>query len=244
MNASYTYAKALDELSDVFRSRTAAISATDVQNIRNDYGPSDFDLRHRVVVAFNYDLPFFHGNRLLGGWTVNGIVSWNTGAPIGLLDGSSDSNKDGTRIDRPNYIGSGSVTSHILKKEVNGTYQYFDPTVFVSAASCLTDPRINVNTHGGFWCDPNLGRGAIPGPHFSNTDFGVSKAFKINERMGFRFDANFFNLFNHPNFSNPDSAGGGNNFANAAFGQSTSTTGNEGPGSGHRVTQLAIRFDF
>ncbi len=242
MNANYTYAKSLDQLSDVFRSRNAAVSATDVQNVNNDYGPSDFDVRHRVVVSFNYDLPVFRGNRFLGGWTMNGIVSWNTGAPIGLYDGSSDSNKDGTRIDRPNYIGTGPVTSHITNKIVNGTYQVFDPTVFVSAASCL-DPTlgINVNTHGGFWCDPNLGRGAIPGPHFANFDFGVSKAFKINERMAFRFDANFFDILNHPNFLNPDSAGGGANFASAAFGTSTATTGDTG---GHRITQLALRFDF
>jgi hypothetical protein len=161
-----------------------------------------------------------------------------------LFDGGSDSNKDGTRIDRPNYIGSGSITSHIINKEVGGTYQYFDPTVFESAASCLTDPNIHVDTHGGLWCNANLGRGAVPGPHFANVDFGISKTFKINERMGFRFDANFFDLFNHPNFGNPNSTGSGANFASPVFGQSTNTTGNEGAGSGHRVTQLAIRFDF
>jgi hypothetical protein len=90
------------------------------------------------------------------------------------------------------------------------------------------------------WCDPNLGRGALPGPHFANVDFGVSKSFKINERAAFRFDANFFDLLNHPNFLNPDTAGG-SNFASPLFGQSTSTTGDTG---GHRITQLAIRFDF
>jgi hypothetical protein len=246
MNANYTYAKSLDELSDVFRSRTLAVSATDVQNLRNDYGPSDFDIRHRIVVSFNYNLPVFHGNRFLGGWAMNGIVSWNTGAPIGLYDGSSDSNKDGTRIDRPNFVGPGTVLGAIQQKilpPTNGSSagrQYFDPTQFVSAASCLTNPAINVNTHGGLWCDPNLGRGAIPGPHFANVDFGVSKSFKINERAAFRFDANFFDLLNHPNFLNPDTAGGAN-FASPLFGQSTSTTGDTG---GHRITQLAIRFDF
>ncbi len=245
MNANYTYAKSLDELSDVFRGRNAAVSATDVQNIRNDYGPSDFDIRHRVVVSFNYDLPIFHGNRFLGGWTTNGIVSWNTGAPIGLYDGSSDSNKDGTRIDRPNFIGTGSIVDTIHPMNVltaNGVgKQWFDPTQFVKASACLTNPAINVNTHGGLWCDPNVGRGSLPGPHFANIDFGLSKNFKINERAAFRFDANFFNLLNHPNFLNPDSGGGGANFGSPAFGQSTQTTGDTG---GHRITQLAIRFDF
>jgi hypothetical protein len=252
LNANYTYAKSLDEISDVFRTRNGGnISATDVQNVRNDYGPSDFDIRHRVVVSFNYDLPIFHGNRLLGGWTVNSIISWNTGAPIGLWDQSSDANKDGSRNERPNYVGSGSVLNSIVGKEeiINGksAYVYLDNTGdknFVRASKCLTDSRINVNTHGGLWCDTNLSRNAIPGPKFANVDFGVSKNFKINERMGFRFDANFFDLLNHPNFLNPGAvATGGNNFINDGntFGQSLNTAGDTG---GHRVTQLAIRFDF
>jgi hypothetical protein len=77
---------------------------------------------------------------------------------------------------------------------------------------------------------------------FTNIDFGVSKSIKITERVGFRFDANFFDLLNHPNFENPGAGGGGgNSFGSSQFGQSTETYGNEG---GHRVTQLAIRFDF
>jgi len=235
MNANYTYAKSLDELSDVFRQRNAGTSATDVQNLRVDYGPSDFDIRHRVVVSFDYDLPIFRGNKLLGGWTVNSIISWNTGAPIGFLDGSSDANKDGTRTDRPEFIGSGSVLNSIVGKEINGTYKYLDPAQFDQSTKCLENPAID--NHGGFWCNSNLGRGAIPGPMFTNVDFGVSKTFKINERAGFRFDANFFDVLNHPNFKNPD----GNFVDNGGtFGQSLATI----PGAGHRVTQLAIRFDF
>jgi hypothetical protein len=260
LNANYTYAKSLDELSDVFRARNNAVSATDVQNLRNDYGPSDFDLRHRIVVSSSYDLPFFHGNRWIGGWTVNTIVSWNTGAPIGVFDGTSDSNRDGTRIDRPNFVGSGSVKSTIIGKEMldssgKPVYQYLSqgtvaaPT-FVSASSCLNPAfNINVDTHGGHWCDPNLSRGSIPGPMFANVDFGISKTFKINERMAFRFDGNFFDLLNHPNFQNPSALGGGANcgadpvthLCSGNFGQSSKTYGDQG---GHRVTQLAIRFDF
>jgi hypothetical protein len=135
------------------------------------------------------------------------------------------------------------------EENVNGkpAYVYLDNTGnknFVRASKCLTDSRINVNTHGGLWCDPNLSRNAIPGPMFTNVDFGISKSFKINEQMGFRFDANFFDLLNHPNFLNPGAiATGGNNFINNGntFGQSLNTAGDTG---GHRITQLAIRFDF
>jgi hypothetical protein len=181
----------------------------------------------------------FHGNRWLGGWTVNSIISWNTGAPIGFVDSAHDANEDGSRTDRPEFIGSGSVLKSIVGKEVDGAYQYLDPTQYGPSNACLLNPAIN--THGGLWCDPNLGRGAVPGPMFTNIDFGVSKNFKINERMGFRFDANFFDLLNHPNFENPSTAGGGANVAAGNFGQSTATYGDTG---GHRVSQLALRFDF
>ena len=84
LTGSYTYSKALDEVSDAFRTTNGGATygneaATDQQNVRNDYGPSDFDIRHRVVVSFDYNLPFFHGNRWIGGWTANSIVSWKHG---------------------------------------------------------------------------------------------------------------------------------------------------------------------
>jgi hypothetical protein len=228
-NANYTYSKALDELSDVFRSKTTQISATDVQNIRYDYGPADFDVRHRIVVSYNYDVPFMQQNRWLGGWSLNGIVSWNTGAPIGLLNSGADPNRDGTRTDRPQFIGSGDVLGAIVGKEqvVNGSnaYVYLDPLQFDQ-----------VPVPAGSWANSNMSRNSIPGPMFTNVDFGVSKAFKIKESMKLRFDANFFDLFNHPNFQNPQG-----NFADGAFGQSQLTYGDTG---GHRVTQLALRFEF
>jgi hypothetical protein len=135
-------------------------------------------------------------------------------------------------------------------RETGGVYQYIDPTKFTpvstthdayaTVAGGGTAPLYvcpsTANNLGGLWCNSNLGRGAIPGPKFTDVDFGVSKNFKITERMKVRFDANFFNLFNHPNFQNPQS-----NISDPAFGQSQLTYGDTG---GHRVTQLALRFDF
>jgi len=256
-NANYTYAKALDELSDAFRARNAAISATDVQNIKADYGPADFDIRHRFVISLNYDVPLFKGNRWIGGWTLNTITSWNTGAPVALLDSPSagqDGNFDGVLTDRPAYVGPGGPKNAIEGKVVNGAYQYLNPADFGRVISThqaflgvgpiaglgpnLVCPSTAVNA-GGLFCNGNLGRGAIPGPMYTNVDFGVSKNFKITERMKMRFDANFFDLLNHPNFENPTA--GSNNIFSGNFGQAVSTYADQG---GHRVTQLALRFDF
>jgi len=243
-NANYTYSKALDELSDVFRSKTAQISATDVQNLRYDYGPADFDVRHRFVIGLNYDVPFLASNRWLGGWSLNTIVSWNTGSPIGLTDSADDANKDGVRTYRPEFVGPSTVLGSIVGKEqvVSGTnaYVYLDPTQFAPIDGATFACPANVN--GGFWCNANTGRNSIPGPMFTNVDFGVAKAFRITERTKLSFQANFFDLFNHPNFVNPGAFNtGSNNIQSPQFGQSLQTYGNTG---GHRVTQLALRFDF
>ena len=259
LNANYSYSKALDQLSDVFRAKTAQISATDVQNVHLDYGPSDFDVRHRVVASYNYDVPLMKTSRWLGGWQLNGIVSWNTGSPIGLLDapasGHDDGNRDGVRTDRPAFIGSGSLLGSIVGKEevpAGGNkiaYVYLDPNQYARVINAFDSPptgqnfvRCPMSMNGGFWCNLGIGRGSVPGPMFMNVDFGVSKNFKITESTKLRFDANFFDLFNHPNFTNPGAGGdGSNNFFDPNFGRSLSTYGDTG---GHRVTQLALRFEF
>jgi hypothetical protein len=74
------------------------------------------------------------------------------------------------------------------------------------------------------------------GPGFANVDFSATKKFKITESMGLTFQANFFDLLNHPNFLPPTA-----NKSSGTFGQFTGTLGDDG---GHRVTQLAVRFDF
>jgi hypothetical protein len=137
----------------------------------------------------------------------------------------------------------GSPSSTILGSSPG--HQYFDPNKWI-----LYDPQGLVDSHGnpigscpltvngGFWCNAPIGRNSLIGPAFANVDFDVSKRFKINERAGVTFQANFFDLFNHPNFFNPDV-----NFQDkgGTFGQSLSTAGDRG---GHRITQLALRFDF
>jgi hypothetical protein len=85
----------------------------------------------------------------------------------------------------------------------------------------------------------------VVGPSSKLVDFNVTKTFKINERAGVTFQANFFNLFNHPNFLNPTAgAGGSSNLQSTDFGKSRTTWSTAGGDGGHRSTQLALRFDF
>jgi Carboxypeptidase regulatory-like domain len=233
-NANYTFAKALDEVSDAFRTKitTTFTGPTDPMNLRNDYGPADFDARHRFVLSPTYDLPFMHGNRWLGGWSVNTILSYQTGTPI-YLTGLTDSNESGVPNQRPAFVGA-SVSSAI-NTDVSPAHGYLNKADFaeVNQAAGIGCPA-TVNM--GLWCNSTLRRGTFHGPHFANVDFGVDKGFKLTEGAKLTFQGNFFDLFNHPNFNSPDG-----NLPDSTFGQSTSTFTSQG---GHRVVQLALRFDF
>jgi hypothetical protein len=226
-NANYTYSKALDTLSDVFNNRTTAGRPTDGQNVRYDYGPADFNVKQRFVTTLSYELPFLKQNRWLGGWGVNTIISRQTGHPFSVYSASSayDANKDGLKTDRlvPTIAPQSTV------KNGNPALGYFVTTDW-QRYTCPT------SVNDGLWCDPPIGRNSITGPGFMNMDFSATKRFKINERAGVTFQANFFDVFNHPNFQVPTA-----NSSSGTFGRSTLTLGDSG---GHRITQLAARIDF
>ena len=247
-NANYTYSKAMDDVSDAFTTKgDSGGYPTDSQNPSLSYGPADFDVRHRVVTSFVYDLPFEKSSRWLGGWNVSGIVTWQTGADFSVINSGVDSNADGQFNDRAVYTGPGSITSSINHSQEpwRGYLTANNPTTTLNPSFGF----LNTNTGGTIACPPNVNMGlwceagemqrnSLVGPGFFNSDFGVKKSFKITERAGLRFEANFFNLFNHPNFQTPVV-----NQAATNFGQSTSTYSNQQSG-GPRITQLALRFDF
>jgi len=233
-NANYTYSKAMDQLSDVFTLKSGLAYPTDNMNIWNDYGPADFNLQHRFVGSFSYDLPFWKGNKFLGGWSTSGIVTLQSGLPFSLNDTNFDANKDGIYGDRISYIGGGSI-GNIINHSVSPADGYFR-TKGSSGGDLFADTTSNLcpatALNQGLWCNGGTSRNLLTGPGLVNVDFGVSKQFRIGERAGFTFMANFFNLFNHPNFGTPVS-----NLSDPSFGSSIST-------ASARVTQLALRFDF
>jgi len=239
-DANYTYSKALDQISDTFTPRGAVgvVQPTDSLNPQLDYGPADFNIKHRFVVSYSYDVPFLKANRWLGGWSVSGIVTAQSGVPFAPFNGSSsgagDVNHDGVFNDRLAYVGGGAITHSLLSSSpADG---YFNGGAFAQ----VTCPA---SVNQGLWCEgPSVGqinRGSLTGPGYVDVDMSLAKRFKIAESAGLTFQAGFFNLFNHPNFALPDA-----NFANltTTFGKSTSTAL---PGQGGaRVGQLSLRFDF
>jgi hypothetical protein len=248
-NANYTFSKALDDVSDAFTTKNAGAAAypTDSFDPKLDYGPSDFNVKHRVVASFVYDLPFAKGNRWLGGFQVTGIVSWQTGADFSIINNTVDSNGDNQFNDRAVYTGPGNITSAIDHHVSPATgYLYDNPAYWgsLNGPTTANETGIPCTANFGLWCNNGeMQRNSLVGPAFFNTDMGFAKSFKINERMAFKFEGNFFNIFNHPDFLSPDIASGGANLNSGAFGKSLATFTNQQSG-GPRITQLALRFDF
>ena len=237
-NANYTYSKAMDTLSDAFDGKgTAAGFPSDNLDPHLDYGPADYNVKNRGVVSFVYDLPFAKANRWIGGWNVSGILSVQDGANFSIFNSSVDTNKDGDFNDRAVYIGSGAVTNSISHSK-SPALGYYNPADFASLGTPALPCPLSVNM--GLWCNGpgEMQRNSLVGPGFFNTDIGFGKLFKINERAALKFEANFFNILNHPNFLPPD-----NNLNDTTAGLSLSTFSNQQTG-GPRITQLALRFDF
>jgi hypothetical protein len=241
LNANYTFSKAIDAISDAFNARLG-LNPTDNFNIALDRGRADFDIRHKFVTDFNYEIPFHKDNRWIGGWELTGIVTVQTGAPFSVFHGGQDPNADGILSDRAVFLGSGSYSSTI-NHDVSPADGYFDSSQFVGlitratqigpAAACGANNGV-IRSNTQWWCDGTTGRNIMSGPGFVNFDFGAHKRFKITEGTALQFQANAFNVFNHPNFGLPS----GNLNSSATVGKSTFTI------NGARVMQLALRFDF
>lgn len=181
-STTYTYSKALDYSSLDFPNRLPQ----DSNDLRNEYGPSDFDARNRFVFSGFYSLPF-RGNRAISGWQLAVITQAQSGNPLTVYMSGVTGLFSGATV-RPN------VTGHI---EVTG-----NPADWIANSSVFTNP-CSLAT-GTLVCSAgNEGRNSIIGPDFVDTDFSLIKDTKITERVSVQFRAEAFDIFNHPTFGDP-----------------------------------------
>jgi hypothetical protein len=184
--ASYTYSHALDENTS---SPGAVVNPYD---IHADYGNSDLDVPNRFVASANYELPFKTSGRLnsaVGGWQVNAILQYFDGIPFSVT--SANGVGDGL-TPRAEFIGGSGNGS--LSTGQRNIKEWFNTSDFVSIP--LTGSLAN-----GQW--GNSGRNILQGPGTKNVDFSVFKNFQVAESKALQFRAEFFNLFNTPQFNNP-----------------------------------------
>lgn len=226
--ATYNYSKSLDDASDGIDFTPGAAFPQDSTDIPAERGPSTFDTRHRFTGAANYDVPYWHVlPRALGtGWALNWIASFQSGRPIPITT-VNDTTGRFYFNQRPNVVPG-----------VNPILPNWNPFTGYLNANAFAQPA-----QGTFG---DLGRDSIYGPGYSNLDFSVTKNTKIYERLNLQLRAEFFNIFNHPNFALP--AGGVNPGVGPAglISQTPDVAqGNPGlGGGGPRVVQLAAKFTF
>ncbi|MFN7943878.1 MAG: carboxypeptidase regulatory-like domain-containing protein [Blastocatellia bacterium] len=245
--AAYTYAHAIDNESSTFgdssllsRVGQGLLGFQDAFNPSGDKGNADFDVRHRFVASFNWDIPFARGlgNRslkwLLDGWATNGVVSFRTGLPFTVFDTGQPDN-DGSQAIRPRVVGPLGQTLD-SPRPVNGTGGTFD---FLDLTGLAHTPSVN-----GPFTD-TLGRNTFRAPGLQTWNLSFFRNFKITETAKLQFRAEFFNLFNHPNLF---VAGGTNNIAGNTSNTVQVTRGglsdNINNVEQHRNTQLALKLTF
>ena len=238
--ASYIWSHAIDTASDGIDFVPGAAFPQDPSNLKAERGNSLFDTRQRFTAALNYELPHWQSaGRFGAGWQLNTIISVQTGRPIPIAN-SFDNSGHFYFNQRPNVVPG---VSPILPHWTPAT-GYLNPLAFSQPAD---------GTFG------NLGRDAIFGPGYTNIDFSITKNTRITESLNLQFRAEFFNLFNHPNFALPNHnlTPGFDQFGNlqcdpaagCAQGLITQTPDvaqtNPGlGGGGPRVVQLALKFMF
>jgi len=167
-----------------------------------DRGNSSFDIRKRFTWNFAYAFPTFIGDhkKLTGGWSINGILNLQDGQPWQLnYEFQGDYSGAGEGFDRPDLTGKPHYSSN--------PFQYLDLSTF--AAPCTWNPLQNPgatdesNCVAGTRHFGTLRRNSLIGPSFKELNFSISKNTLLTERVALQIGADFFNLFNHPNFANP-----------------------------------------
>ena len=215
--ARYTYAVARDNVSSTFSESLANfnLGLLDPFNPRLDRGYSDFDVRHRFVASFNWDLPFEKGasgwrHHALGGWTLTGNFIARTGLPFTVYDCTFAI----TVCLRAEINGPISFTAPSTLTPVAGSPNTF---TYINASGLTTGVFQNPNGFGyeeGPYPTDMGRRNIFRGPGFWNFDFGLYKNFRVTERYTFQLRSEFYNVFNHANlYVNPSSLdveGGGN----------------------------------
>ncbi|MGA9642892.1 MAG: TonB-dependent receptor [Terriglobales bacterium] len=224
--ASYTWSHSIDNASgdnQVGAESELAPLPGNQQDLRTQFGSSDFDRKHRFVFSGVYDVPNLYkgsagfAKSLANDWETNGIVSLQTGLPFTVVcgNGSDLNNRADLVAGVPVVNSSGSTVSRLN--------DYFNAAAFGACS--------DLNNVLPFGTSP---RNFLRGPGQKNVDFSVVKFFPVSERSKVEFRAEFFNIFNLVNFAQPNS----NAFVPETLGKITATS------AGPRIIQFALKYSF
>ncbi len=251
---NYTWAHSIDTASDGLEFVPNASMPDNSWNPHAERASSNFDVRQHVQWYWNYSLPKFHrAQQILNGWALDGMFNFATGQPYTvsyLFEGNY--NGSGEYYGRPDIVGNphtGASGTNLLNLAA-----FAAPCTWNSATSACVDGT----QHPG-----SEGRNAFNAPNYTNFDFSLTKTSHLTSKLAMELRADFFNIFNHPNFSNPLLPGfgidvmgspivSGDRLVAGTSSQYLQTTATPDVGSGNpylggggpRSMQLATHFTF
>lgn len=239
---NYRFSKSLDTTS--FESPTATTNQSYPVDQREEYGPSDFDVRHNITASALWDIPIFRNRsswqgKLLGGWQINSIVTYHTGFPwtpriFGCLQGNTSQNRSFCDPRPTSYTGA--------QPDANTNDNFLRPGgIFGVPGTSIFGTEFNTNDP--FANPPAIGRNTFRGPKYFNVDMSFVKSFGLPEfgwlnesaRLDVRF--NFFNIFNTLNLTPFNALSDPTRVQLNTFGVATSALAG-------RVGEFQVRFSF
>ena len=246
---NYTWAHSIDNASDGMDFVPNAAQPDNSYNPAGERASSNFDVRQRVQWYWTYNLPEYHALKALtGGWALDGVLNFATGQPY-TVSFFGNYNGSGEYFGRPDIIGN--PYAGVSGNELLNLSAFAAPCQLDSTGACIPGTQ-----HFG-----NEGRNQFNAPDYTNFDFSVSKTSHLSEKLTMELRADFFNVLNHPNMTNPLLPGfgvfinlqqptptsrlaTGNGFLSPT---ATPDVGSGNPylgGGGPRTIQLAARFSF
>jgi hypothetical protein len=223
--AAYTASKQLTDTGSRTTTNFANPGIQDSNHLSAEKSLGNVDVPQRFVVSYNWELPFGPGRalfntpgvvgKIVGGWQLNGITTAQGGVPLGLTTSINQTNSFGGGS-RPNNNGTSPALSGGVESRLNryfNTSVFSQPPAFTFGTTARTIPDVRA-------------------PGLVNFDFSVIKNTRFHERINLQFRAEFFNVFNHPNFGPPGTTFGTSSFA-------VISSANDG-----RTTQLGLKLLF
>ena len=259
LRGNYTYSHCLDEVSNggLLSFSSQGILSPLPGELSRQHGDCDYDVRHNISAFGIYRIPFSSSRALLrtvfNGWSFSETAFIHSGLPFTVLSQPYTASGNGIFQNSGAQFARRVSGAPLYRKTpytgvtVAGTRQWLNPDAFVS----VVDPTTGACTGGDSVSDCQFGdsgRNTVHGPHFTYSDIYLSKKFSITKAVSLRFDTQFFNVFNHPNFALPSNveAGVPGVFIPAKFGTLESTisppTGLLGVGLGGDSSPRMITF--
>jgi hypothetical protein len=209
--ANYTWSHSLDDISSTFSDSLqggsgyiGSLGYTNPLDPKLDWGPSDYDVRHRLVVSPIWETPWYKSGRsfqaeALGGWSLVGIFTARTGVPFNVYDYSYvEIGYTVPRVTLATAPSSYKVSSNPQPDGVLGANSFAGIVLPTPANIGSNNPLLGYSDLGPFPASMT-GRNTFRGPGAWNLDSAVSKKFRVTERVGMEFRAEGFNIFNHHN---------------------------------------------